>query len=107
MLRAIKLLHTAVWAFFASAILAVPVLAWYELFNWAAIASLAVLVEVAILAVNGLRCPLTDVAERYTSDRPANFDIYLPLWLATWNKQIFGTLFLAGVLFALARWMIR
>ncbi len=40
------------------------------------------LVEVAVLAFNGMRCPLTDLAARYTDDRRDNFDIYLPLWLA-------------------------
>jgi len=44
------------------------------------------------------------VAERYTDDRRDNFDIYLPLWLARYNKEIFGVLFLAGVLYTLARW---
>jgi hypothetical protein len=47
---------------------------------------------------------LTDVAARYTDARQDNFDIYLPLWLARHNKSIFGTLYAAGLLFALARW---
>ena len=34
------------------------------------------------------RCPLTDVAARYTTDRAENFDIHLPLWLAKYNKII-------------------
>jgi hypothetical protein len=41
---------------------------------------------------------------RHTEQRSANFDIYLPLWLARYNKAIFGTLFVAGGLFVLARW---
>ena len=36
--------------------------------------------------------------------RSANFDIYLPVWLARYNKAIFGTLFVVGGLFVLARW---
>jgi len=35
---------------------------------------------------------------------PGDFDIYLPLWLARYNKAIFGALFSAGWLFVLARW---
>ena len=42
-----------------------------------------------------MRCPLTDLAARYTDDRRANFDIYLPLWLAANNKRIFGSVFVA------------
>ena len=34
-----------------------------------------------MLVVNRWRCPLTSAAERYTTDRRANFDIYLPEWL--------------------------
>jgi hypothetical protein len=63
-----------------------------------------VLVEVIVLVANRLRCLLTAVAARYTSARRANFDIYLPLWLARYNKEIFGTLFVAGVLFTFAQW---
>ena len=58
-----------------------------------------------VLAVNGWRCPLTSVASRYTDERRDNFDIYLPNWLARHNKLIFGALYVAGVAFALARWM--
>jgi hypothetical protein len=65
------------------------------------------MVEVMILALNGMRCPLTGLAARYTPERRANFDIYLPLWLATWNKQLFGSLYIVGLLFALARWSLQ
>jgi hypothetical protein len=52
------------------------------------------------------RCPLTDLAGRYTEERVDNFDIYLPLWLARRNKMIFGTLFAVGELVVLGRWLI-
>lgn len=64
-----------------------------------------VLVEVVILAFNSWRCPLTAVAARYTDDRRPNFDIYLPEWLARWNKEIFGTLYVAGILLTVGRWL--
>lgn len=105
-LRRIKLFHTVVWAFFASAILAIPVLAGYGRYGWAGLLAAIVMVESLVLALNGLRCPLTGVAARYTTDRRPNFDIYLPVWLATWNKQLFGTLYVAGALFAIARWWL-
>ena len=60
--------------------------------------------EVAILAVNRMRCPLTGVAARYTEDRSDNFDIYLPAWLARHNKLIFGGLFALGEVYLLWRW---
>jgi hypothetical protein len=58
--------------------------------------SVVVWVECAIIGINQGRCPLTDWAARFTADRAANFDIYLPLWLAQYNKLIFGTLFFIG-----------
>jgi len=97
----VKVVHTVAWAFFASCILLIPVVSVAGLRGLAAALSGLVLVEVAILLSNGWRCPLTDVAERYTDDRRDNFDIYLPLWLARHNKRIFGALFVLGeVVFA-------
>jgi hypothetical protein len=103
-LRVVKLLHTVAWALFAGCILALPVAAWRGDFTHAAVLAAIVFVEIGILLVNGMRCPLTRVAARYTDNRADNFDIYLPLWLARYNKVIFGWLFVAGVLFAVARW---
>ena len=104
-LRSIKLLHTVVWLLFASCIAAIPILAYFDRFRLAALLACIVMVEVLVLVINGLRCPLTDVAARYTQDRRDNFDIYLPVWLARYNKVIFGTLFALGLLFTLARWL--
>src|SRR5437763_16569294 len=101
----IKVLHTVVWAFFAGCVVALPFAAARGDFRWAGILTGLVLVECAVLAVNGGRCPLTDVAGRYTTSRTENFDIYLPVWLARHNKSIFGTLFALGELFVLGRWL--
>ncbi|PQJ27012.1 hypothetical protein BSZ35_18765 [Salinibacter sp. 10B] len=103
-LRAVKTVHTIAWAFFAGCILALPVYAWREAFDVALLLIVIVLGEVGILWANRWRCPLTDVAERFTDDREDNFDIYLPLWLARYNKVIFGSLFIVGVLYTLAEW---
>ncbi len=105
LLVCIKLLHTAVWLFFASCIFAVPVAALRRRFDWASCLSALVLLECLVVGLNHFRCPLTDVAARFTQDRAANFDIYLPVWLAAHNKIIFGTLFLLGELVVLWRWL--
>ena len=106
-LRAIKLVHTLAWAFFVAAIVAVPLAAWRNRFGWALVAAIVVAVEVAVIAFNGMKCPLTPIAARYTDDRRDNFDIYLPLFVARYNKEIFGTLYVAGLVFALVRWITR
>jgi hypothetical protein len=104
-LRAVKVLHTAVWALFAGSILAIPVAAAAGAWTAAAVLIALVSLECTVLVFNRMRCPLTNVAARYTEDRRANFDIYLPVWLARHNKLIFGTLFVAGIAFAVARWL--
>lgn len=103
-LRAVKIVHTIAWAFFAGCILAIPVYAWRGEFSMAFGLIAIVCVEVVIILANRWRCPLTDVAARYTDDRQDNFDIYLPLWLARYNKHLFGSLFFAGLLYTLVRW---
>jgi hypothetical protein len=103
-LRAVKVVHTIAWAIFAGCIVLLPFAAWSNRFDFALALIVIVMVEVLILAFNGFRCPLTAVAARYTEDRRDNFDIYLPLWLARYNKQIFGSLFAAGTLFTLIRY---
>jgi hypothetical protein len=99
----VRLVHSAAWLLFASAILALPVTVWMSRLDWALGLSALVMVEVAILAANRMRCPLTGIAARYTDDRSDNFDIYLPAWLARHNKTIFGSLFVAGEIFLLYR----
>jgi hypothetical protein len=58
-----------------------------------------------VLWLNRWSCPLTAVAARYTEDRRANFDIYLPEWLAQYNKQIFGSLYAVGVAYLVAMYL--
>lgn len=105
-LRAVKLVHTAIWAFFAACIGAVYVCVWMGRPGLALVFAGIVAIEVLILLFNRMRCPLTDVAARYSESREANFDIYLPRWLAKHNKLIFGTLYVAGVAIAAAAWLM-
>jgi hypothetical protein len=101
----IKIVHTAVWAFFASCIVLIPVAAQLHRFGLAVILSAATAVECLVLAFNQCRCPLTDLAGKHTDERAANFDIYLPLWVARYNKIIFGVLFVVGEIILLVRWL--
>jgi len=100
----IKLVHTTAWAFFAACILALPFAAAAGRFDVAAVLIGFVLIEILLLAGNGWACPLTAVAARFTGDRRDNFDIYLPRLLARYNKQVFGTLFVAATLYTAWCW---
>jgi hypothetical protein len=92
-LVAIKLLHTAVWAFMVFCIVSLPVLGAKGRWRWVAWAAGIVLAEAVVLLANGWKCPMTNWAARYTCQRQDNFDIYLPNWLARHNKTIFSILF--------------
>jgi hypothetical protein len=105
-LKAIKVVHTIVWALFAGCIFAIPIASLFGDNQAAFWLAAIVLVEVAVLALNKWRCPLTSLAARYTTDRGANFDIYLPEWLARHNKVIFGAIYLVGVATAGMHWVL-
>lgn len=96
-LRLIRLAHTAVWAFFAGIIVAIPAVATGGHYRAAVVLIGIVLVEVLVLIANDWRCPMTD-------DRRDNFDIYLPQWLARHNKLIFGTLYVVGIILTAVLW---
>jgi hypothetical protein len=104
-LRVVRLAHTVVWALLGGCVVAIAPLAWSRRFGPAVALSLVVLVEVGVLAMNQWRCPLTPIAARYTDDRRPNFDIYLPQWLARYNKEIFGSLYAIGLLVLVGRWL--
>lgn len=103
-LRVIKVIHTITWAVFAGCILAIPGYAWAGNIQIAAILCGVVFMEVLILIFNNWSCPLTPVAARYTENRQDNFDIYLPVWLARYNKEIFGSLYIFGIIYTLSKW---
>jgi hypothetical protein len=104
MLRLIKLLHTVVWAFFVGCIVAIPYHVWFGSLRTAVVLSAIVMLEVVVLVANRWSCPMTGMAARYTTERQDNFDIYLPLLIARYNKQLFGTLYVVGLMLVLARW---
>lgn len=104
-LLGVKILHTVVWAVFAGCIVALPIFGSLGRLGVAGILGGVVFVEVLVLAVNDWRCPLTPVAARFTTDRRDNFDIFLPEWLARHNKEIFGSLYVAGLCYVAYLWL--
>ena len=101
----IKTVHTLIWVFFASCVVALPLQAWSGHFDIVIVLFALVSMEIGVLALNAWRCPITGFAASYTKDRRTNFDIYLPEWLAARTKIIFGPMFLVGVIFAGYLWL--
>jgi hypothetical protein len=100
----VKIIHTVAWAFFAGCVLLLPFAAHAGRFDLATLLVSFVVFEIVILIINRWRCPLTGIAGRFTPDRGDNFDIFVPLWLARYNKEIFGSLFLAGLVYTAFMW---
>lgn len=92
-LALIKTIHSIVWIFF-------NVVIFYLLFAvltgkidkwmWMGLASFAV--EGIVLLLFRNTCPLTIIARRYSTSSKSNFDIFLPEWLAKYNKTIYSSL---------------
>lgn len=104
-LFAIKAFHTVVWAVFAGCIVAIPFAVHLGRWREAAILIGIVFVEVLVILLNRGSCPLTPMAARHTPDRAPNFDIFLPVWLAHYNKAIFGSLYGCAVVYAAVSWV--
>ena len=56
-----------------------------------------ILLEGIVLLIFKKMCPLTIMARKYSDSAKDNFDIYLPNWLAKYNKQIYTTFFIVIV----------
>ena len=86
----IKILHTGVWLFFNVVIfyMLYAVLA-NKLDAWLWIGYGLVIIEGLVLLACKMYCPLTIWARRYSDSNKHNFDIYLPEWLAKYNKTIY------------------
>lgn len=102
MLRTIKSIHTIIWAIMAFACSYVLYAGIFRIVNfWLWFCIVLILFEGLVLLINKGVCPLTPMARKYTLDRKDNFDIYLPEWLAKYNKLIFGMIFTTGLILVL------
>jgi hypothetical protein len=64
----------------------------------AAIAGAVVTGEALVYALNGFRCPLTDLAEQLGSEHASVADIYLPRWIEAHLPEITGPIFAGAVM---------
>ena len=92
-LIAIKLLHTIIWVFFNVVIfyLLYAVIA-NRIDHWVWLGLGCFVVEGLVLLIFKNFCPLTLWARRYSDSSRHNFDIYIPNWLARYNKPIYSSL---------------
>ncbi len=89
----IKIIHTLVWIFFNFVI-------FYMLYAvisnkldiWLWMGYGLFILEGIVLLVFKFFCPLTIMARKYSNSAKENFDIYLPNWLAKYNKLIYTSI---------------
>ena len=92
-LVAIKVLHTLIWVVLSAVIfylLYAVITDRIDRWFWWGLGLVGL--EIATLVLFRMSCPLTVVARRYSSSPRANFDIYLPEWLARHNKTIYSVI---------------
>jgi hypothetical protein len=103
-LSLVKLLHTAVWLFFNVVIF---YLLWAvisgKIDKWIWIGFGLILAEVLVLVVFKKICPITIIARKYSDSKRDNFDIFLPEWLAHYNKMIYSAIVLIIMLILIYR----
>lgn len=95
----IKTIHTIIWIFFNVVLF---YMAYEVIFNkidnfiWIGIGF--IILEFIVLLFFKMMCPLTIVARKYSDSNKENFDIFLPNWLAKYNKQIYTSFFIIIIL---------
>lgn len=103
-LNIVKAIHTFIWIFF-------NVVIFYLLYavitnkidRWAWICLWLILLECFTLVLFRMMCPLTLIARRYSDSQKDNFDIFLPNWLAKYNKMIYGFILFVTIILLIYR----
>lgn len=100
----LKLIHTIIWVFYVLVFFYILYAGIYnkiDIYLWGAIGF--VIFEGIILIIYKCKCPLTVLGYKYTDNPEVGFDIYLPRWLAKYNKTIYGSGFVIEMLIILYR----
>ena len=103
-LLVIKWVHTLIWLFFVAVILYILYSGIFndvDKYTWVGIG--LIIGEGIVLLIFKMFCPLTVMARKYSDSDKDNFDIFLPNWLAKYNKLIFTTLYVIGLIIVLIR----
>lgn len=106
-LQAIKFIHTLIWLFFNVVICYLfYAVVTNQINKWVWISIGLFVLEGIILLLFGMKCPLTVMANKYSTSTKDNFDIFLPNWLAKYTKLIYTTI-LVIILIILAYQLLK
>jgi len=103
-LTLVKTLHTIIWLFF-------NVVIFYLLYavivnridKWIWICIGLIVLEGIVLIIFKKVCPVTLIARKYSNSQKDNFDIYLPNWLARYNKEIYSIIVFIAIVILVYR----
>ncbi len=107
-LNLIKTIHTFIWLSFN----VVLIYLFYagltnQIDKWVWIGIGLFVLEGITLMLFKMMCPLTIWARKYSDSEKANFDIFLPPWLAKNNKLIYTTLLTMAILIILYQFLFN
>ena len=92
-LTIIKIIHTAIWLFFNVVIFYMGYAVIIDKIDkWVWICLTLIILEGVVLLLFKRMCPVTLVARKYSTSTKDNFDIFLPNWLAKYNKLIYSSI---------------
>ena len=104
----VKTIHTLIWVFF-------NIVIFYLLYavivnkidKWVWICIGLIVMEGLVLLIFKRVCPGTLIARKYSDSTRDNFDIYLPNWLAKYNKEIYSFIVLIAIVILVYRLLTR
>lgn len=98
----IKTAHTIIWLLFNVVIFYMLYAAIFNKIDYRLwIGFVLFIAEGIILLMFKFSCPLTVLARRYSDSTSHNFDIYLPEWLAKYNKVIYTSILIVIIIITL------
>ena len=97
----VKIIHTLIWVLFNIVIFYLLYAVYVDRIDkWVWFGLAAIGCEGMVLLVFKNVCPVTLWARNFSTSDRHNFDIYLPEWLARYNKAIYSTI-VAVIIFIL------
>ena len=103
-LLVVKSIHTIIWIFFNVVIfylLYAVIINKIDIWVWICVG--LVLMEGLVLLIFKMFCPLTVIARKYSDSSKDNFDIFLPNWMAKYNKLIYTSIYGISILILIYR----
>lgn len=100
----IKVIHTLIWVFFNFVIFyMLHAVIIDKLDSWLWLGYALIVLEGITLLIFNFFCPLTIIARKYSDSTKDNFDIYLPNWLAKYNKRIYSGIMVIIIILTIYR----